>query len=114
MAKETPIEMLFVIVSRNNVNNVQDILREFNTEYDLVIMGKGTADSKLGDIFGFGIINRDIVSTLITKTQSKQILDKLDKELQLSTPHNGVAFTIDIDAITSNVLDMFTIIKEKK
>lgn len=113
MAKETPIEMLFVIVSRNDVEKVQQILRTHNTDYDLVLMGKGTADSKLGDIFGFGIIDRDVVCTLLNKTKSAEILNLLDEELQLSAPHRGVAFTIDINAITSNVLDMFTINREE-
>lgn len=103
---ESPIEMLFVIVGHKNLEKVNNILSENQIEYKAVIPGKGTAESKIGDLFGFGIIDRDIVTTMIKTEQRSTILQQLDDALNLSKPHVGVAFSISIDAISSDVLQI--------
>lgn len=109
MAKQSPIEMLYVIASHKKLADVKKIFEDHGISHFSVMMGKGTANSTLGDIFGFGIIDRDIITTVVPVKHAGQILDELNEALKLDVPHNGVAFTTTIDAITSDVLDIMNI-----
>ena len=105
----SPIEMLFVIVGHKNLEKVYEIFENNGIEYKTVMPGKGTAESKLGDLFGFGIIDRDVIATVVKTAQRSKILSELDEKLNLSEPHNGVAFSMSIDAVTSAVLQLLNI-----
>lgn len=105
----SPIEMLFVIVSHIQYKKVASVLEQNNISHHSVLMGKGTAESKLGDIFGFGIIDRDIVSAVIKKKESSKILNELNTALNLSEEHMGVAFTTEISAVTSDIFELLNI-----
>lgn len=111
---KSPIEMLYVIVSHKNLKKVNTIFSEYGISHYSILMGKGTAQSKLGDIFGFGIIDRDVIVAVINKTDSTQLLSALDDTLKLSVPHHGVAFTTEISAITSDVIDLLNLNLEEK
>lgn len=106
---KSPIEMLYVIVSHKNLKKVNAIFSDFGISHYSVLPAKGTAESKLGDIFGFGIIDRDVIVAVVNKTDSVQLLNTLDDALKLSTPHHGVAFTTEISAITSDVIDLLNL-----
>lgn len=106
---KSPIEMLFVIVSHKQYKKATAVLEQNNISHHSVLMGKGTAESKLGDIFGFGIIDRDIISAVIKKEESNKILDELNTTLNLSEEHMGVAFTTEISAVTSDIFDLLNI-----
>lgn len=105
----SPIEILFVIIGHKNLEKVYEIFENNGIEYKTVMPGKGTAESKLGDLFGFGIIDRDVITTVVKTEQRSKILQELDAKLKLSEPHNGVAFSMSIDAVTSDVLQMLNI-----
>lgn len=105
----SPIEILFVIVGHKNLEKASEVLEDNGIQYKTVMPGKGTAESKLGDLFGFGIIDRDVITTVVKTEQRSKILSELDEKLNLSEPHNGVAFAMSIDAITSDVLQMLNI-----
>jgi len=109
MAKQSPIEMLYVIISHKKLADVEKIFEKHGISHFSVMMGKGTANSTLGDIFGFGIIDRDIITTVIPVKLANDILDELNTTLKLDIPHKGVAFTTTIDAITSDALEIMNI-----
>ncbi|MBE5735138.1 MAG: hypothetical protein E7361_01670 [Clostridiales bacterium] len=100
-----PFEMLIAIVERGKSNKVSEILTAHDCNYTLTTIGEGTAQSEVSDIFGFGIVERDVVWALVNPIMSQKILDALDKTLELKQPSRGIAMCIPINAATNLMLD---------
>ena len=105
----SPFEMLFVITSRNKLGLVDDVFLKYGICGNTTLMGKGTAASVLGDIFGFGIIDRDVVTAVVNSSDRLNVINDVSDSLNLTEPHNGVAFSININAITSDILDILNL-----
>ena len=102
-----PIELLWIIIDSSKHEKVERLLVENEVNNKLVLMGKGTAKSTLGDIFSFGILDRDVIVCVVNTAQSQSLCQKLDK---LINPHGptGVIFTTPIDAISSDLFGRIT------
>ncbi|MGN1162688.1 MAG: hypothetical protein ACI4T2_02070, partial [Christensenellales bacterium] len=62
--KNYPLQLLTCITYRDDVKNVEKIFDKFNLSEHCVLMGKGTAESAIGDLFGFGVIDRDVTCAI--------------------------------------------------
>jgi len=104
---KSPIEVMWIIIDKAKHEKVERMLDEFGVNNKLVIMGKGTAKSTLGDIFSFGIIDRDVICCIVDKQISPTLLLQLDR---LINPHGptGVIFTTPLDAISSDLYSAIT------
>ena len=99
---ESPIEILWIVIDKSKHEKVERKLDEFGINNKLVLMGKGTAKSTLGDIFSFGIIDRDVICSIVNKVDSPTIVEELDKQINPHGP-TGVIFTTPLDAISSDL-----------
>lgn len=102
--KNYPLQLLTCITYRGDVKNVEKIFDKFNLSEHCVLMGKGTAESAIGDLFGFGVIDRDVTCAIVDSQTSKIIVEELDKTFNFSNSHNGICFCIPVDAISSDLL----------
>ena len=103
----SPIELLWIIADQAKHDKIEDILASYEVNNKLIIMGKGTAKSTLGDIFSFGIIDRDVICCIVSTKQSPEICQAVNN---LINPHGptGVIFTTPIDAISSDLYKNIT------
>lgn len=99
---DSPIELLWIVIDKAKHAKVERALMENDVNNKMVLMGKGTAKSTLGDIFSFGIIDRDVIVCIIEKSKSTELCEMLDN---LINPHGptGVIFTTPLDAISSDL-----------
>ncbi len=104
-----PIEMLIAVTDRGKGKNVIKILNKWDSQYHLICLAKGTAESNIAEIFGFGITDRDLVIAIINIHHSEELLDEIAKELHLYIPTNGLAMTLPINSASSDMLDMLKI-----
>ncbi len=102
-----PIEMIAVITDRHKTDEVAKILTNYGISSQAIIMAKGTADSSIGDIFGFGIIDKDVICGFCEVEKTDKVMKDIEEQLQLNKPHNGVVMTIPINAISSDLFSMF-------
>lgn len=99
-----PLQLLTCITYRDNVKSVEKIFDDFLIAEHCVLMGKGTSASKLGDLFGFGVIDRDVICAVVDLQKSKEIINKLSNVLDFENSHSGICFCVPIDAISSDLL----------
>ena len=111
---DSPVNLLITIVGRNKGNEVVEILNKYKIFTHVICIGNGTSESGIADLFGFGIIERDIVISLIHVSTSSKILNSLDKNFHFNEKHNGLALTIPINSIEQKSLEILKIIKKEK
>lgn len=102
--KGTPkrIKLLITIVDRGKGKKLTELFNEDNVRYNIIALGKGTANSEILDYLGLGEIEKDIVLSIVHEEDIKNIFKKLQEKMYLSKPGNGIAFTIPITSIDSN------------
>lgn len=75
----------------------------------IIFKGKGTAESEIADIFGFGLSDRIISATLVPQTGQEKILRELSDALGIESDTYGLAMLLDVSSASSVVLDMMGI-----
>lgn len=112
MKKKTisaPFELMITIVERGKSEKVIDILKTHDCSYNLITLGEGTARSTVSDIFGFGIVEREVIWSLVDPIMSDRILKTMNDVLELSKPAKGIAMTIPTNAASNLMLDILGI-----
>jgi len=99
------IELLMVIVNRDEDEKTMKILNNLNVDLQLLSLGKGTADSSLSDYLGLDVKEKCIIFSIIKLKDSEDILKVLKEKLYLHKKNTGVALTIPIKSATYNLID---------
>ena len=94
-------------------NEQRDVLENFlkikRLKNTMFFKGKGTAESEIADIFGFGLSDRIISATLVPESGQEKLLKELSDELGIEKDKYGLALLLDINSASSVVLDMMGI-----
>ena len=106
---ESPIDLLVVIVPRNDGRKVCEILDKYNIHLQLNCMGHGTAKSNIADLFGFGISERDVVFSIIPTEKGNELLDFFNKTFEFEKKDNGLAMTLPINIIEKKLFNLINI-----
>ena len=99
---KSPVEILVAIVTRSKSEYVREVLSHHKVNNELTLMGKGTAKNTLGDIFSFGIIDRDLICAFVSTDLSVKICEDIYSNLS-KEKGDGIVFTMPIDAISSDL-----------
>lgn len=104
--KKPPIiELLMVIVNRDEDEKTMKILNSLNVDLQLLSLGEGTANSSLSQYLGLDIKEKCIIFSIIKLRDSENILKELIAKLNLKAKNTGVALTIPIKSATYNLID---------
>ena len=104
-----PFEVMIVIVDRGEGDNVIDVLENNNIHRVLKLQGRGTAESEIADIFGFGVIERDIIACFIDEERSKALVELIYTDLHLNVEHSGLVFTLQPSSASLDLLESLNI-----
>lgn len=103
-----PLQLLCCIVSRKNLNKLQDFYNDSGIKDCFTLSAQGSADTELGNIFGFGILDASLLTACVDTQKAKTMLS-LFEALQHILSENIIMFSIPIDAISSNLLNLIGI-----
>lgn len=93
-------EVIFCIVNTGFADDVMDAAREAGAGGGTVIRARGTANQEAEKIFNIAIQpEKEIVMILAEKKLKGDILHALYKKVGLSTPSQGIAFSMPVDAV---------------
>jgi len=91
-------------------NEQESILQEFLTrkklKNGLIFMGKGTAESEIADIFGFGLSDKVISAVLVPESSQEKLILELTELLGIEKDHYGLTMLLETSSASSVVLDM--------
>ena len=99
-----PFEILIAIVDHGKGEKVVKLLEDNNIPLTLQMQGKGTAQSEVADLFGFGVVERDVIACFVEEKRSKAMVKLVYTDLELNVEHTGLVFTIQPSGATMDLL----------
>ncbi len=93
-------EVIFCIVNTGFSDDVMDAAREVGAKGGTVIRARGTANQEAEKLFNIAIQpEKEIVMILVEKALKNDILHALYKKVGLSSPSQGIAFSMPVDSV---------------
>ena len=106
---KSPISLLLSIVDENVADDLEKYLNEKQLNTGIIFKGKGTAESEIADIFGFGMNDKVIVACIIPVSEKNKILDDINEITGVEKDNYGLNMVLRIQSAGSNILDMMNI-----
>lgn len=104
MPQTLSLVLVVVIVNRGKGQRISEFLADAGIKFDLLALGKGTADKKFLSYFGLGETEKEILFCTMSSELSQTILSKLNDETYLGKPGKGIAFSIPINSVVDAAL----------
>ena len=106
---ESPISILLAVVDKGKGELIEEYLNNHKLKGGLLLFGKGTAESDIADIFGFGMSDRDIVACLVPTAFQQKALKDVAELTGIEDDDFGLAMLLDVNSASSSLLDMLNI-----
>lgn len=105
----SPLDILMVIIDAAYEEVLVPLLEKNDVTNYIHLAGRGTAESELSELFGFGIKNREVFLCLVKSEKSEELLEILNNEIHFDIEHQGLAFTIPLNSAEKELLKLFHI-----
>jgi len=92
-----PLSLLMVICERKDDKEVVKLFNDRGASFNLMMLGKGTANSKILNYLGLGQSEKTFFQSVMPMEQAKSLLHCLDSTLDLKKPGHGIAFTLSLN-----------------
>ena len=93
------LKLLVTIVDKSKSLFYLDLLEQFEVNVQLVLYGKGTADSQTLSILGLVESDKVAIISYIREDMIKEALETLGEKFSTVKNGKGVAYTIPLDSI---------------
>ncbi len=87
---------LYVVVNFGQGSKVMKIAKKAGAGDCTVSIGRGTARDTLAKLFCLDETRREVVNVLVTRDQSKKIIEQLNEKMRFDKPSHGIIFTIPV------------------
>ncbi len=104
--KQIHLRMFFLITSPKLTNKAIKLFHTETIPLQYQINGVGTASSEMMDILGLGTPDKSILITMLPKRFADHMMKKVKKELKLGMANSGIAFTIPLTGVNSQLYRM--------
>ena len=75
---KSPLDIVIAICDDKKGEEVEEYLHSAHLDAGLLFMGKGTAESEIADLFGFGMNNRDIVAVMVPVEKTDKVVKRIN------------------------------------
>lgn len=96
------IKLLVTIVNRGKGEKLTELYRSNNISYNIICLGRGTANSDILEYLGIGESEKDVVISVVHEEDIENVMQKLNDKLNFSSQGTGIAFTIPISSVDRN------------
>lgn len=96
--KHKQYELLCVVVNFGLGSKVLSIAKKNGITGGTIVLGHGTATSRLAELLGLTDIRKEVVFLVAERTLGRNALKIFDDELQLYKPKHGIAFAMPVGA----------------
>ena len=107
--KPSPVVLLLSINDDGMGEYVEKYLNEKGLNGGIIFQGKGTAESDMADIFGFGLSDKDIIAVFIPKNISNEIIADINEITGVEKDRYGLNMVLEINSASSNLLEFLGI-----
>lgn len=106
---ESPISLLISIIDDEIARDVEQYLNKNDLNQGIVFIGKGTAESDIADIFGFGMSDKNIIACMIPNAKKDKIINDINEITGVETDNYGLNMVLKLQSVSSNLLEMMNI-----
>ena len=92
------LKLLVTVVDRQKGEFYLDVLSQFEVNFQMLVNGKGTANSELIDLLGLNI-NKAVILSVIREDNTRQIIHCLEDKFATVKNGRGIAFTVPMSSI---------------
>ena len=85
---------------------LQEFLEKYQLNNGLIFIGKGTAESDIADIFGFGLSDKLITCVLVPEHSQEKMIKELTDVLGIEQDHFGLTMLLETSSASSAVMSM--------
>ena len=103
---KSPVEIIVAICDDSKGELIEKYLHSVHLNAGLLFMGKGTAESEIADLFGFGMNNRDIVAVVVPCDKTQKVVKKINEITGIEKDSYGLTFVMPLSSASSNLLDL--------
>ena len=93
------LKMLITVVDRSKALFYVDLLEQFEVNVQMVIYGRGTANSEMLNLLGIVESDKAVIMSYIREDKVKETLDTLNEKFHKVKNGKGIAYTISLDSI---------------
>ncbi len=108
------LTLLVTICDRAKSKKITDLFTAKNASFNLLALGKGTANSKMLNYLGIGETEKAVHFSIMATSEAAEALAKLDERLDLKKPGHGIAFTLPMESAYIDESTRFTFEKFEK
>ncbi len=106
---KAPIELLLIFAERDTSKCLQGYINENGLNAGIVFMGKGTCESTIADIFGFGMSDRDIIACLVPVKEKDRIITQVTELIGIENDKYGLTMLLPLNSASTSILQMFNL-----
>ena len=92
------LKLLFTVVDRPKAEFYLDVLSQFEVNLQMVVAGKGTANSELVDMLGLNIHKATIIS-VVREDNVEPIMKCLEDKFATIKNGKGIAFAVPLSSV---------------
>lgn len=93
------LKWLITIIDRTKALFYLDLLEQFEVNVQMVLYGRGTANSQMLDLLGLAESDKAVIVSFIREDKVKEALETLGDKFQKVKNGKGIAYTIGMDSI---------------
>lgn len=97
--KKDKLKMLVAIVNRGEGDQIIEFGKKYDMTLQLVLLGKGTANSELLNTIGLDETEKDVVIGIIKESLAAKMLETIQKVLDIELIGKGIVFTINMTSV---------------
>ena len=93
------LKLLITVVDRSKTLFYVDLLEQFEVNVQLVLYGRGTANSQMLALLGLAEADKSVIISHIRRDRVKEAMDTLEEKFHKVKNGKGVAFTVSLDSM---------------
>ena len=93
------LKLLITVVDRSKALFYLDLLEGFEVNVQMVLYGRGTANSQMLDLLGLAETDKVVIISYIREDKVKEAMETLEDKFQRVKNGKGIAYTIALDSI---------------
>ncbi len=102
---EEEFSVLLAICDNEKTEELDKYLTRKRLKNGLMFMGKGTAESDIADMFGFGLSDKIIVTLLVPESRQEKVARDLTDFLGIEKDSYGLVMLLETSSASTVVLD---------
>ena len=93
------LKVLITIVNKSKATYYVDLLEEYEINMQMVISGRGTADSEMLSLLGLVESDKAVIISVIKEEKIKDVLETLKEKFNKVKNGKGIAYTIPMESV---------------